>query len=115
MANLSAGSVTYSVKNLRVLGNSRKHNRIGLVFGDGSLTYPAGGIPITIGKLGCPNVVESMVVVAQGTSGYVMTYDQPNAKLVIKQASAVANSNALAEASTVAIAAQTIEVEVIGW
>lgn len=162
MANLSAGSVTYAIQNLRRGGNSRVNNRVKLTFGDGALTYPAGGIPITIGKLGCPTVVESMHIVDQGTSGYAFQYDSVNAKLVMIQGAshthdillknaavadgATARVNAGAnllgantggdltitggganggvvakavgagsEASTIAIAAQTIYVEVIGW
>lgn len=165
MADIAAGNVTYTVKNSRTLGDSRKSLRVQLVFGDGALTYPAGGIPITIGSLGCPTIVESMNIVAQGTSGYVFKYIQSTAKLamwlsnslnhthdikviasvtadstigsngstlgknsatnlVIAGANSTASGGvvsatlaaaALLEASTVAIAAQTIEVEVIGW
>lgn len=166
MANIAASDVTYTIKNLRTLGNSRKQNRIQLAFGNSTLTVAAGGIPLTIGKMGCPNVVESLVVVAQGTSGYKFQYIQSTACLVVMQlpalahqhnvtitkgaagsgldltlsadaATATINNNniastqtlttntpivskspgsvALSEASTLAIAAQTIEVEVIGW
>lgn len=165
MANIAAGDVTYVLKNQRKLGDSRSMNRVELAFGDGALTYPAGGIPLTIGKLGCPTVVESLVVVDKGTSGYSFMYDQSAQKLVVWQAPAQTHSHdlkfmasqthdatvglnasalgkntatnvtvegvnsvtlggvlsstlaaaALAQASTVAIAAQTIEVEVIGW
>lgn len=168
MTNIVAGDVTYTMKTQRTMHDSRKINRVQLVFGDSALTYPAGGIPITIGKLGCPTVVESLIVVDQGTSGYKFQYDSTNAKLVVMQApvqththnlkvigggTVVTNGNAgldsstglvkiapndatilgansatlggvasttlaaaaLSEASTVAIAAQTIIVEVIGW
>lgn len=168
MSNIAAGDITYTVKNLRTLGNSKKHNRIQLAFGDSALTYPAGGIPLTKGKLGCPNTIESLVIVDQGTSGYQFQFDSTNTKLVIMRTAATAththdlllknaavadgasarvNAGAnllgantgsdltvtggganggvvlaaafaaatLAEASTVAIAAQTVIVEVIGW
>lgn len=168
MADLAAGDLTYVVINNRTLGNSRKSVRASIAFGNGSLTVPADGIPISKGKLGCPNVIESLIVVDQGTSGYHFQYDQSAEKLVVMQAPAQTHSHilflrdnaaaaaelntkavyaatnalgantgtnisiagglatggvnsttlaaaALAEASTVAIAAQTIEVEVIGW
>jgi hypothetical protein len=122
-----------------------------LAFGNGTLTYPANGIPISKGKLGCPNDVESMQVVDQGASGYRFQYDQSAEKLIVMQtalvvtkgavlasgevgvsadaATATLNNNTIAatltlksaspaqtvEASTMAIAAQTIEVEVVGW
>ena len=162
MANIAASDVTYTVKNLRRAGNSRVQNRIQLAFGDGALTYPAGGIPLTKAKLGCPNTIESLHIVDQGTSGYQFQFDSTNTKLVIIQGAshthnlllknaAVADSagarvnaganllgantgsditvtgsganggivaatvGAGSEASAVAIAAQTILVEVMGW
>jgi len=167
MANIAAGDVTYTLVTQRVEG-SRQKNRVRLAFGDSSLTYPAGGIPITIGNLGCPSDVESMVIVDKGTSGYSFMYDQSAAKLVMFQAPAQTHDHdlkiiggqaaagtaaaayyatdilgkeaatnvtiagadsatkggvisetlaaaALVEPSAVAIVAQTIEVEVIGW
>lgn len=166
MADIAAGDVTYTMKNQRKMSDSRNLNRFLLSFGDGALTYPAGGIPITKGKLGCPSIIESLVIVDKGTSGYSFMYDQSAEKLVMFQAPAQththdikaiggltssepllldasqvfgknaatnrtivgANSattggvvsttlaaSALVEPSTVAIAAQAIEVEVIGW
>lgn len=116
MADIAAGDVTYSLVNKRIGLRGRRCNRVALSFGDGALTVPANGIPITKGKLGCPNDVESMVVVDKGLSGYFFQYDQSAEKLVVMYGD---NNNAsdgpMIEASTVAIAAQAIEVEVIGW
>jgi hypothetical protein len=116
MADLASGDVTYTLLNRRNMGSSKKTNRVRLAFGDGALTVPANGIPISKGKLGCPTNIESMWVVDQGVSGYVFQYDQSAEKLVVMMGD---NNNAsdgpLVEASTVAIAAQTLEVEVIGY
>lgn len=150
MADLAASNVTYTMLNERRV-ESRAQNRVRLAFGDGALTVPAGGIPLSKGKLGCPNVIESLIVVDQGTSGYRFQYDQSAEKLVVMQsalvvtkgavlgsgevgvsadaATATLNNNTIAasltlksaspaqivEASAIAIAAQTIEVEVVGW
>lgn len=168
MTDLAVGDITYTMQNQRKMSDSRSLNRVKLAFGDGALTYPAGGIPLSIGKLGCPTIVESLVVYDQGTSGYKFSFDQANSKLVITQSPvrshthdikvigggtivtngslgvdsgsglvkvaatngtiAGANSTTLGgvvsatlaaaastEASAVAIAAQAIYVEVIGW
>ena len=90
MADIAAGDVTYVIKNTRKLnGNpSRKMNRIQITVGNGTLTYPAGGITLTIGKMGCPVIVESMAVVDIGTSGYGFRYDQSAKKLVMLEAPA---------------------------
>lgn len=165
MADLAAGDLTYTIATQRRLG-SRNSIRAVIAFGDSALTVPANGIPITKAKLGCPNIIESMIVVDQGTSGYVFQYDQSAEKLVVMRAPAQTHTHdlffredavadgattrvniganlmgadtganvtvtggganggivsttlaaaVLSEASTVAIAAQTIEVEVIGW
>lgn len=166
MPNIAASDVTVTVLNQRKLGDSRNLNRVRLAFGDGTLTYPAGGVPITKGKFGCPAVIESMTIVDKGTSGYDFMYDQSAEKVVMFRTSSsshvhdiflvdnvtgaetnevYAATNALgantgsnitisgnaqntggvlsatiaastqAQPSAVAIDAQTIEVEVIGW
>ena len=86
-----------------------------LQFGNASLTVGSGGIPLTIGKLGCPVAVESLTVVDQGSSGYVFSYDRANSKLIVLfcDYNAVADGELIAY--TGAIAAQTLEVEVIGY
>lgn len=165
MAAFAASNVTYTMLNQRKLSDSRNLNRIRIAFGDGALTYAAGGIPLTKGKMGCPTVIESLIVVDKGTSGYSFKYDQSAEKLVVFQAPAQTHDHdlfilggqthdatlglnasslgknaatnitlngansattggilsetlaaaAMAETTSVALAAQTIEVEVIGW
>lgn len=165
MADIAASDITTTFLNRRHV-EGRSHFNVQLAFGNSTLTYPAGGIPISISALGCPNVVESLVVYDKGTSGYAWTYDRTNKKLVAIQApvqththdillknAAVADgattrvnaganllgantggdltvtggganggvvSTTLAAAagsqpSTVAIAAQTLKCELIGW
>lgn len=166
MADLEAADVTYTMLNQRKLADSRNLNRVRLAFGDASDTYPAGGVPLSKGKMGCPTVIESLVVVDKGTSGYSFMYDQSAEKMVMFQAPAQTHDHdmfllggltldaaiglngsatygknvatnvtlngansattggvlsetlaaaAMVQPSAVAIAAQTIEVEVIGW
>lgn len=161
MADLAASDITVTFLNQR-RHNGRSYFNVKLAFGDGALTYPAGGVPITIGKLGCPNVIESLSVYDKATSGYAWSYDQTNKKLVAIQspshthnlllknaavadgASARVNAGANllgantggditvtggganggivlsaaaagSEPSTVAIAAQVLKCEVVGW
>lgn len=163
MADIAASDITVTILNHRRV-EARSHNNIELAFGDGALTYPAGGIPLSKGVLGCPNVIESLVVYDSSTSGYKWSYDKDNEKLVaiqapahahdllIKGGQAAATTNVAAhyatdilgkeaatdatilgsasatkggvisggsgvgsQPSTVAIAAQTLKVEVIGW
>jgi len=83
MAAFVSGDITYLVLNARTLGDSRKFNRVRLTFGAGTETYATGGIPIAKGKLGCPVVIESMMIVDKGDSGYSFMYDQSAEKIIV--------------------------------
>lgn len=167
MANIAATDVAVTVLNERLMNDGRRMINAKLVFGDGALTYGAGGVPLTIGKFGTPNALESLNVYGAGTSAYRWTYNPATGKLVAMQApnqththnfkviggQAAASTDAVSaktltlgkeaatditivgansatlggvvsstlaaagmvEPSTVAIAAQTLYVEVIGW
>ena len=57
-------------------------------FGNDTLTYPAGGVPISIGAFGCRNNIDSMVIYDSGTTGYTFSYDNVNKKIVMRNAGA---------------------------
>ncbi len=88
MGALAAGDVTYTMLKQRRLGDSRVFNQVQIAVGSGTETYSTGGIPITKAKLGCPNVVESLIVVDKGGSAYLYEYDIANEKLILFQAPA---------------------------
>lgn len=113
MANLASANITVTVLQSRTMDSGRKSRNLKLVFGDGVLTYPAGGVPVTGVQLGCPNSVESLVVYDGMTGGYVWSYDAANGKLFALQSNA--GPGVLAQPSAFAIAAQSLRCEVIGW
>lgn len=168
MANIAATDITVTILQNRRGEDGRHRLNVQLVFGDGALTYGAGGVPITKAKLGCPTTIESLVVYDKGTSGYAWSYDATNEKLVAIQAPAQTHAHDLkiiggqaaastaatayyatdifgkeavtdktiakadsatkggvlsetlaaaagVQPSTVAIAAQTLKIEVVGW
>ncbi len=61
MSDIAAGDVTYTTLKL-VRGAKQKRNIVKLVFGNGSLTYPSAGIPLTLGKLGLTNELSALLV-----------------------------------------------------
>lgn len=74
MADIAAGNVTYtegtgSVAN-RLVGSPPHYSNIVVVaFGNNTLTYPTGGVPLTAAKLGMPSgVVEAIEIIDQGTN-----------------------------------------------
>lgn len=113
MANIAASDVTHLVLKQRRNSGSQASNLVRLSFGNGALTYPAGGIPLSKAKLGCPVTIESMHVVDKGTSGYNFMYDQSAEKLVMFRTDQVDTPEE--EPSAVAIAAQIVELELIGY
>ncbi len=115
MADIAAGDVTYTVQKQSTMGDSRRMNKVKIVFGNGALTVGAGGIPLTKGKLGCPTTLDSVKVIDQVTSGYVFSYNQASDKLTVRFADYDAVADGELAAFTGAIAAQTIYLEVIGY
>lgn len=82
MADLAAGDVTYTVTKQRKEESGNKINIVTIVFGNGSLTYPSGGVPLTKASMGCPNNIASGVIM-QGMSGdgIIYKYDFVNNKI----------------------------------
>ena len=119
MADIAATDVVYSLSVKDIVGGNKKRVVASLVFGDGVLTYPAGGVPVTKGKLGLPNVVESLVFVDPASAnGFVYKYDLANNKVRIYQG----DNDAVADgplvelvAATATPAAATLKVEAVGW
>ena len=162
MADIAGTDITYTELSNEEGGKQGRIRTFTLTFGNSTLTYGAGGVPVTLGSLGCPNAIDSLTVFDKGTSVYEWSYDRTNKKLVAFQSpshthnlllknAAVADSagarvnaganllgantggdltvtggganggvvavtaGGLSEPSTVAIAAQTLKVRVVGW
>ena len=119
MADIAAGDVVYTLNKKRKEDSSLKVFDMTVAFGDGALTYPSGGIPLTAAKMGCPNSIVSLSMVSPASSnGFVYKYDLANNKIRIYQGD---NDNAadapLIElvAATATPAAATLTVEVVGY
>lgn len=118
MAAIASANVTYSLVKQRKEDSSNKIINLTIAFGDGALTYPSGGVPLLAASMGCPNVIRSVVLSDPASAnGYVYKYDQANNKLRIYQGdNDQAGDTALIELLTsIAPAAATLQVEVIGW
>lgn len=82
MADIAAANVTITVQRKRITG-ARKRNRVKIAFGDGALTYPAGGVPLpAFGQFGMKRFLEFITITDMDDShGLVWKYDQENNKL----------------------------------
>lgn len=121
MADIVAGDLTYTLQGGtdQIGGDSRYEAVFKVVFGDGVDTYPAGGVPLTKAKLGCPNALEECHLMdASDGDGYVYKYDAENEKIRIYQSNLDDTTDGpLVEftgASTV-VAATTVYLKVRGW
>lgn len=118
MAAIAASDVTYSLVRKDIGESGRRQINASISFGDGALTYPAGGVPLTKAKLGLPNTVDSLVLNDPASAnGFVYKYDAANEKLRIYQGD---NDNA-ADAPLIELtgaatpAAATLKVVAVGW
>jgi hypothetical protein len=86
MAALAASDVSYSITSRRKDDSSLRTFGVTISFGDGALTYPAGGIPLVKAKMGMPvDIKEVRLVDAASGDGFVYKYDLANNKLRIYQ------------------------------
>ena len=123
MADIAATDVTYTeVAGARRLQGfpPRIYNRVSLAFGNNTLTYPTGGIPITTSKLGMPQgVVESLDIVDQGANakGFKFEWDSTNSKLLVLIEATVGTNTPLAQHTNATFVPNpaTVVVEVTGY
>lgn len=118
MAAIAATDVAYTIQKTRKEESGNKIFNILAVFGDGTLTYPAGGIPLTGSKMGCPNNVISVILNNSGSAnGFLYKYDHVNNKIRIYQGD---NTNAAAApgvelTGSATPASATLALEVTGY
>jgi len=104
MANILAADVTHTVLKQGHNNESRRVNVVSLAFGDGVLTYPTGGVPLTKAKMGLATHIESLSFMDEGNAnGFVYKYDRANEKIRIYQGD---NNNA-ADAALIELVADT--------
>lgn len=121
MADIAASDVTYVITDQQKADSSYMKTVLTVAFGDGVLTYPAGGIPLTAGKMGCPNTITvGSITSPASANGFVYKYDQANNKIRIYQVPAVVDLDPAAPldelvAATDTPAATTVYMEVVGW
>lgn len=89
MADIASSNVTYTMTKQRKEESSNKVYNFTVAFGNATLTYPSGGIPLVAGKLGCPNQIVSLVIDSPASAdGLIYKYDKANNKIRIYQSAA---------------------------
>jgi hypothetical protein len=82
MTDLVAADVTITVNDRKLLGKQRR-NRVTVAVGNGTLTYPSGGIPLpTFASWGMVRNIDFVTFFDEDdASGIVWKYDRANHKL----------------------------------
>lgn len=82
MADIAAGDVTYTIGNRFFTPGEGYKNELTIAFGDGALTYAAGGVPLTAALMGCPSGLRDFFITdGASATGLVWKYDKANNKL----------------------------------
>ncbi len=82
MADIAAADVTYAVTKQRKEESGNKINSVTITYGNSSLTYPSGGIPLTKASMGCPNAITAAhIEAANSADGIIYKYDKVNNKI----------------------------------
>jgi len=87
-----------------------------ITFGNGTLTYTNGGIPLSKAKLGCPVAVKEFYMLDAGSAGgYLPKWDYANNKIRLYQNDTSATLGPLIEVATsAAVVATSLKVIVSG-
>lgn len=117
MADIAASDVVYTLINREIDGGKgRRENIVDVVFGDGALTYPAGGIPLLKANLGQPNDLEELFFIDPSSGdGFIYKYDESAEKVrIYKEADLTAALTELTSGVDTP-AATTLRVKAIGF
>lgn len=82
MAAIAVTDITATKVGKTEIGKTVKTHVMDLAFGNGTLTYPTGGVPLSVAKLGLAREVHS-VQIAGAPDGFVYKWDQVNNKILI--------------------------------
>lgn len=86
MADIASTDVTYTLVDQRIQDSGLRHRQFKIEFGDGVLTYPAGGVPLDNDKLGVPNDNVSLILYdSEDGDGFLYKYDRDDNKIRIYQ------------------------------
>ena len=117
MAAIAATDVTYTIVNQARMGSAGYRTVVTIAFGDGALTYPTGGVPLTKGKMGAPNYIDTVQLLegSYSATAYQPFWDKANNKLKLMGTGAAQYAVQNEVQAVTAPAALSFTAEVIGW
>jgi hypothetical protein len=123
MADIGASDVTYTpvAGGSSLFGRPPKYrNRVTIAFGNNTLNYPTGGIPLSATKLGLPQgQIESLRVIDQDANakGYKFEWNSVNNKLLAMVEDTVSTNTPLKQHTNATFVPNpaTLIVEAVGY
>lgn len=121
MPQIATSDVTYAVTDGGRASPSDPSivRALSVSFGNGTLFYTSGGIPLDKAKLGCPTVIQSFTMLDSGNAvGYLAKWNQTSNTVRLYQDANItaAAASAFAEiATSAAVSATTLRVSVKGY
>lgn len=97
MAQIAAANVTYSMVDGSRFASPSSPMASALFdvsFGNGTLEYTNGGIPLSKAKLGCPEHISELYILNDGQGGYAYKWNRTAATIQIYQAPAQSHNHA---------------------
>jgi hypothetical protein len=114
MADLAASNVTVAIEYKSNVPRLRL-SLVTLSFGDGALTYPAGGIPLPTPFSKYGMVTSILRMICDFDNAYVYQYDAANHKLLVYYGDySNAADGVLVQATGVALAAAVVNATIFG-
>ncbi len=108
MTMIAAANITWTI-NDRVRIGRRYFVQATMAFGDASLTYTTGGIPVSNDKLGFRRSIDALMIVEGTKNTLTYQWDQSANKIRILTAGTEHT------ADTTAVAITSLEVYAVGW
>lgn len=113
MPAITAANVAVTMLDVgrKVIEEKRKRNRVKIVFGDGALTYPAGGVPMpALGVFGFVRLLDGLLIYQSAPDdALIYKYDAVNNTIRIWTPSTGA------ELAAPPASNRTLFAEAIGW
>ena len=105
MAAITSSDVTISVEDRRIVGK-QKRNRVKITFGNGTLTYSSGGVPMPSNlSFGLGRNLDYLILFEDDSSqGTIYKYDKTNSKIRIYEQGIRTGSTSATDSTSGALA-----------
>ena len=110
MPDITASDVTVTIDRKGIIARQKIHVAT-IVFGDGALTYPAGGIPVSDDALGFLRSTDSLQIQESDANGFRYEYDKSAKTIRILAQNIRTGSTAVAAAESGALVEDSNDAE----